>query len=180
MMASVKRAVEGMRELVCVLLGMLKRESFPSHVYLCGCGEWQGGQTSGRIIAFRILGTLTPDALQSFRTWCLECGSEKLRQTMPIVPPTAATPHSCAPRRTHSFFLLVQPQLTINQTHTSRRSLQIASDDESDAEIWLVAETVVDGYPDPFAHVEARCTRLRMHKEIVPRKMTLVPPNPPA
>uniref|UniRef100_A0A6U2GHI8 FCP1 homology domain-containing protein n=2 Tax=Hemiselmis andersenii TaxID=464988 RepID=A0A6U2GHI8_HEMAN len=35
-------------------------------------------------------------------------------------------------------------------------------------------DTVVCGYPDPFITVPTRCSRLRMHKAIVPRKMTLV------
>jgi len=37
-----------------------------------------------------------------------------------------------------------------------------------------IIDTGVCGYPDPFVTVPTRCSRLRMHKSIVPRKMTLV------
>ena len=39
---------------------------------------------------------------------------------------------------------------------------------------WLVSETLIHAYPDPFLHVETRCARLRVPRSVRPRKMTLV------
>jgi len=41
---------------------------------------------------------------------------------------------------------------------------------------FLVAETAVHVYPDPFSHVRKRCARLKLSRTIAPRKMTLVGP----